>query len=78
MNNTQRLDLELEVLESRKNALQARAHFVATQNNLSMPVEAGVEDSSVVELMMSQFSSDIAQVSNEIAQKRLELFDLQG
>ena len=78
MPSTHRLELEVEALEAHKYALEQQAHFVALQNNYSMPVEPGMEDRDVVALTMAQLSRDIARTGSELAQKRLDIFDLQG
>jgi len=78
MPTVRRAELELEVLTCKRDALAAQAHFVADQNNLSMPVEAGMDDQYVVQLTMAQLSRDIANNAVDIAEKNLELFDLGG
>jgi sugar-specific transcriptional regulator TrmB len=78
MSSTQRLELEINAFEAREYALVQQAEFVSKQHNYSMPASSGMEDQYVVDLTMAQLSRDIAQTASEIAQKRLELFDIQG
>ncbi len=78
MSNTQRIELELDVLNSRKAALDSQLEFVVAQNNLNMPLQEGLDDSSIVELTIRQITHDRDKVTVEVAQKRLEFFDLQG
>ena len=78
MSNTQRTELELDVLKSRKAALDSQLEFVVAQNNLNMPLQEGLDDSSIVELTIRQITHDRDKVTVELAQKRLEFFDLQG
>ena len=74
----ERLELELRVLEARQHALEQQAAFVVKQHNSSMPVEEGMDEPAIVDLTIAQLNRDIAQTASQIAQKRLELFDLQG
>lgn len=78
MPTTRRLELELELLTNKKAALESEASFLVSQHNLSMPVEPGAEDESVVELTIKQLTRDRDRVDIEIAEKKLALFDAQG
>ncbi len=78
MSNTQRIELELDVLKSKKVALGSQLEFVVAQNNLNMPLQEGMDDSGIVELTIRQITHDRDKVTVELAQKRLEFFDLQG
>ncbi len=78
MPNTRRVELELELLESRKAVLQSELDFAMSQYKLNMPCEPGMDDSSIFELRIRQLEHDKDQIAVEIAQKRLELFELQG
>ena len=77
MPTTQRLELELRALEARQYALEQQVVFVVKQHNSSMPIEEGMDDQSIVDLTIAQLNRDIAQTDSEVAQKRLEIFDLQ-
>jgi|SRR5215510_3266052 len=76
--NTRRLDLELNVLESKKAALESEMDFVVTQSNRNIPVEPGMIEEDLVEVRLKHLVYERDKVVVEIAQKRLELFDLQG
>jgi hypothetical protein len=76
--NTRRIELELEVLENEKAALDSDIDFKIAQNNLNMPCEPGMDDGSIVELTLKQLTHRRDQLDVEIAKKRLELFDLGG
>ena len=78
MPNTRRAELELELLESRKAALHSELDFAMSQYKLNMPCEAGMDDPSIFELRVRELEHQKDQVAVEIAQKRLELFELQG
>lgn len=76
--NTRRVELELKVLESKKAAFESEMNFVIAQNNHNMPVEPGMGEDDLVDLRLKQLVYERDKVDVEIAQKRLELFDLQG
>ena len=78
MPNTQRLELEIGALEARKLALEQEVAFVVMQHNYSMPVEEGMDDANIVDLTIAQHNRDIARTTSIIAEKRLDLFELQG
>ena len=78
MPTTRRLELELDVLTNKKNALESEIGFLVTQHNLSMPVEAGADDEHVVELTLKELSRDRDRIDVEISEKKLALFDAQG
>src|SRR5260370_24023503 len=44
MPSARRAELELEILESRKNLLESEMAYVVTQNNKNMPCEPGMDD----------------------------------
>ena len=77
--NTRRVELELEVLEGRKAALEADVSFKVKQHNLSMPVQEDVvDDGDIMELTFARLNYELAKLNAEIAKKRLGLFELQG
>ena len=78
MPSSRRVELELEVLKRRRYALDKQAEFVVDQNNLNMPCEPGMDEPSIVQLTLSQFNRDRANLDVEIAQKELEQFDFQA
>jgi antitoxin component of MazEF toxin-antitoxin module len=78
MSNARRTELEIEVLEARKAAVDSDLKYKAYQHNHSMPCEEGMADEQIAMLMMYSLEHQRNAVAAEIAQKRLELFELQG
>ncbi len=78
MPNTHRVELELELLESQRAAIESELKFASAQYNLNMPCEAGMDDSNIFELRVRGLEHDRDKIAVEIAQKRLDLFELQG
>jgi len=78
MTSTQRLELELELLEKKKQALDSDLHYKSQQYNSSMPTEDGMDDASVAMLILSELERDRDRLDTEVAEKKLELYDLQG
>lgn len=75
MPSSRRVELELQVLERKRHALDKQADFVVDQNNLNMPCEPGMDEPSIVQLTLSHLNRDRANLDVEIAQKHLELFE---
>jgi antitoxin component of MazEF toxin-antitoxin module len=78
MPSIRRVELELGVLQARYDALDSESDYVITQNNLSMPCEPGMSDPDIVMLRLKQLTTERDKIAIDIAQKRLELFELQG
>jgi hypothetical protein len=78
MPSARRAELELEVLETRKNLVDSEIAYVIAQNNNSMPCEPGMDDPSIVELRLRELQRSSDQTSVEIAEKRLQIFELEG
>lgn len=78
MVNTQRATLEIDVLEQKKRAMESEMEFVIAQNNLNIPMEPGMGESDLVELRLKQLQWERDKVDAQLAEKRLELFELQG
>lgn len=78
MTSAQRLELEIDLLEKRKKALASDLKFKERQYNDSMPCDAGMEDNDVAILIMYGLVRDLDQLDVEVAEKRLELYDIQG
>jgi antitoxin component of MazEF toxin-antitoxin module len=78
MSSTERLELEIDILQKRQAALKSDAEFKGWQHNSSMPVEPGMGDESIFVGTMRQLARDQAALEVEIAEKHLELYDLQG
>lgn len=78
MTSTQRLDLELELLEKRKRAIDSDIRYKAKQHNDSMPTDEGMDDPSVAMLILTGLERDSDRLAVEIAEKKLVQYDLQG
>lgn len=71
--NTQRTELELAVLEAKRQAIESEISAEVAEYNIH-----GTMDSSDLEVFVKEKTAERDKVAVEIAQKRLELFDLQG
>ena len=78
MVNTQRASLEIDVLEHKKRAMESEIEFVVAQNNLNIHMEPGMGESDLVELRLKQLQWERDKVDAQLAEKRLEIFELQG
>jgi len=78
MPNAQRAELELAVLEAKKTALQLDSESKVWQHNNSMELDLRLMDGDVFALTMMERNRELADLDVEIAQKRLEIFELQG
>ena len=78
MPSTQKLELEIGVLESRKTAIESDLAYKREQHNSSMPCDEGMSDKNVAGLIMSSLVRDRDRLLAEIAGKRLALFDVVG
>ena len=71
--NSRRVELELQMLEAKHTALEKEFSYVLADNNLSSAYGA-----DVLETEHSRAEKDMANICVQIAEKQLELFDLQG
>lgn len=78
MQSTTRLELEIDLLEKRRRALESDLAHKRRQHAESTPCDDGMADPDVALLMMSGVARDRDRLDVEIAQKKLELYDLQG
>jgi len=78
MTSTERLELEIDLLEKKKQALESDIRYKARQHNDSMPTEEGMDDPDVALLVLSRLQRDRDQLDVEIGEKKLALYDLQG
>lgn len=76
--STRRLELELELLEAQKQALDSDWKFKAYQHNHSMPCQEGMADQDVAMLLLYDIEHKRDALAAQIAEKRLELFELEG
>ncbi len=78
MTSTERLQLEIDLLEKRKQAIESDIRYKAKQHNDDMPTEEGMDDESVALLVLTKLARDRDLLDVEIAEKNLALYDLQG
>ena len=78
MPNTRRIELEIEALEAKQKAIESDVQYKTYQHNNSMPSDEGMGDASVAQLILFGLCHERDTVAANIAQKRLELFELQG
>ena len=78
MQSTARLELEIDVLEKRRQALESDLAYKGRQHETSMPCDEGMSDPDVALLLMSRLARDRDRLDFEIAQKKIELYDLLG
>ena len=78
MPNSQRVELELAVLEARVDALNAESESLVWQHNNGMELNLALTDQSAFTLTMIEQTRKSAELQVEIARKRLELFEVKG
>ena len=78
MQSTARVELEIDLLEKRRQALESDLAYKRRQHEKNMPCDDGMSDPDVALLRMSGLARDRDRLDFEIAQKKLELYDLQG
>jgi antitoxin component of MazEF toxin-antitoxin module len=76
--STRRLELEIDVFQNKHDALESELTYVMAQWNHSMPMDHHVTESGVMEVTMRQLEYQRDRIAIELAEKRLQLFDLQG
>ena len=78
MQSTARLELELDVLAKRRQALESDLAYKGRQYEKDMPCDEGMADPDLAVLMISRLARDRDQLDSEIAQKKLDLYDPSG
>ena len=78
MNTSERLELEIELLQKKRQALASDLKFKQHQYDLDMPCDTEMADNSAAVLTLSELARDRDQLDVEIAEKRLRLYDIQG
>ena len=78
MQSTARLELEIDALEKRRQALESDLAYKGRQHEKNMPCDDGMSDPDLALLLMSGLARDRDRLDFEIAQKKLELYDLLG
>jgi antitoxin component of MazEF toxin-antitoxin module len=78
MTSTRHLGLEIDLLEKKKTAIESDLRYKARQYNGNMPCEPGLEDEDTAFLILMSLERDRDRLEVEIAEKRLELYDVGG
>lgn len=78
MTSTQHLEMEIDLLEKKKKAVESDLRYKEYQHNGNMPCDEGMSDSDVAILIMSSLARDRDRLDVEIAEKRLQLYEIQG
>ena len=78
MTSAQHLEMEIDLLEKKKTAIQSDLNYKERQYNSNMPCEEGMSDNDVATLIMSSLVRDRDRFDVEIAEKRVELYEVQG
>jgi hypothetical protein len=74
----QLLELEIEVLEKKMKAIESDRRYKAEQYESNMPTDEGMEDPAVAILILRGLERDRDQLDVDIAEKRLQLLQIQG
>jgi len=78
MTSTRLLDMELDLLEKKKTAILSDLQYKERQYNSGMPCDEGMSDNEVAVLIMSSLVRDRDRLDVEIAEKRIQLYEVQG
>jgi antitoxin component of MazEF toxin-antitoxin module len=78
MASTARLELEISLLEKKKAAIGSDLVYKQEQHNKSTPCEPEMADDDLVGLVFYGLARDRDRIEVEIAEKRIQLYDLQG
>ena len=71
---SERMELELELVEKKRDALDAEMQFIVVQHNSSMPsAHPWVDDASIMDSMMHEMQWQRSKLDVEIVERRLEL-----
>ena len=75
---TQRLELEVDLLEKKRAAIDSDLRYKELQYKDNMPSDPGMEDNGLAVHVMSNLVRQRDTLAAELAQKRLDLYDLGG
>ena len=78
MTSPQHLEMEIDLLEKKKKALESDVDCKAYQYNKNMPTDEGMSDDSVAILILKSLARDVDRLEAEIAEKRIQLFEQEG
>lgn len=77
MTSTERLEREIDLLEKRRQAIDSDQAYKLEQYNQDCYTEEGMS-TDYFPIIMKKLNRDRAKLDVEIAEKKLELYDLQG
>ncbi len=78
MTSTQHLEMEIDLLEKKKTAIQSDLRYKEYQHNSNMPCDQGMSDKDVAALIMYELVRDRDRLNVELAEKRIQLYELQA
>lgn len=78
MTSTARLELEIDLLKKKKAAIDSDLVYKQEQHNMSTPCEPEMKDSDLMGVVIYRLVRDRDRIEVEIAEKRMELYDLQA
>ncbi len=78
MHSTVRLELEIDLLQKKRAALESDLEYKKRQYDKNMPCDEGMSEPDVAVLAMSSIERDRDRIDVQISEKRLELYDLQA
>lgn len=78
MTSTQHLEMEIDLLEKKKTAIESDLRYKEHQYNNNIPSEPGLEDQDTAFAILMSLVRDRDRFDVEIAEKRLELYSLQA
>ena len=78
MQSTERLELEIDLIKKKRGALDSDLTYKGRQYSDNMPCDGDMADPDMAILMMSSIVRDRDRLDVEIAEKKLELYDLQA
>ena len=78
MTSTQHLEMEIDLLEKKKTAIESDLRYKECQQKSNMPCDEGMSDNDVAILIMSALVRDRDRLNVEIAEKRIQLYEIQA
>jgi hypothetical protein len=78
MTSTARLDLEIDLLEKKKAAINSDLLYKGEQYDKNTPCEPEMADSDLAGIVFYGLQRDRDRIEVEIIEKRIELYDLQA
>ena len=78
MASTQHLEMEIDLLNKKKTAIESDLRYKERQYSSNMPCDSGMSDKEVATLIMFGLARDHDQLDVELAERRIQLYDIQG